>query len=57
MIIGLMTAVERQQYCLTFLRELKPVISFLAHKSVSKNYISTTVFSDFKAKKIQEVRG
>ena len=27
-----------------------------AYNSVAKNYISTTVFSDFKAKKIQEVR-
>ena len=44
MIIGLMTVVERQQYCLFFLKNF-------AYNSVSKNYIYTTVFSDFKAKK------
>ena len=32
------------------------MISFFAYKSVSKNYISNTVFLDLKAKKIQEVR-
>ena len=50
MIIGLMTAVERQHVYSSY-RNLTRVVSFFAYKSVSKIYISTTVFSGFKGKK------
>ena len=52
MIIGLMTAVERQQYYLLFLKDLLPS-DFFTYKSVSKNYICTTVFQISKPKKFK----